>query len=379
MKWLFSRKKTNVSDKSRHHRVKSSTCVLIDFENVVLGMRDTYPGTFLDLTRVMQLAREFCRSKRIDIALAYADWRHFPRFIEHLMSLGIVPVEAPSHHLQGKNGTDIKMCIDATELVYRYPQLETFVLVTGDSDFNALVLTLRQHGKTVIGIGVEGSVSAHFKAICDQYYMLGELLKLNRAKAQEKEKPVTIQKPRPVKTNIRKKATEKIPPKVKEPSLSEEYVEPSAPRDPSLDYLDAIELAPEHVIPFRRLKVLLPLVAETLEQTGECRESALRHALNARFPDKISKQDAGKIVLLLHAIHSLTTWEDAEWLTLAGDDADLLFDGMLAKFEMSLVEKHFTEHADPKLFARLFFNDTSYSREVQMRLARGRSFHDSLY
>ena len=138
---------------------ESQIAVLIDYENVGLG---SIQGLFDQLSDM----------GRIIVKRAYADWSSGARQRDQLLELGIEAV----HHFHAakvaKNSSDISLCIDAVDLLYRSP-VDTFVIVSADSDFVTLVSKLRSAGKTVIGAGRHDVVSSTLVRACDRYIYLG--------------------------------------------------------------------------------------------------------------------------------------------------------------------------------------------------------------
>ena len=106
---------------------------------------------------------------------AYADWRRYPQYIVPLTEASIDLIFAPAVGANKKNATDIRLAIDALELVFTRPEIGTFILLSGDSDFSALVLKLKEYGKFMIGVGIRESSSDLLVQNCDEYYSYNEL------------------------------------------------------------------------------------------------------------------------------------------------------------------------------------------------------------
>ncbi|MBD3165298.1 NYN domain-containing protein [bacterium] len=383
-------------------------CLLLDFENLLLGVEDSYPHASITLDPLIDLARDKVPSNRIQVARAYADWKQFGRQVEYLLSLGIKTVQAPSYRLQGRNGTDIQMAVEAIELLHHHPELHSFILVTGDSDFNALVLALKEHGRRVIGVGVEGSVSPYFEESVDEFHYFGALCGLGEpqnhfsAANRVKSPPSLPTRPRraPQKTETgpsnggkQPSPAKSYPAKAARP-VSKRSDTGSTPRDkcpsskpasgirtgngPSgprgTDYLDALDLQPQHLVSPRLLRTALPLVAETIQQAEIYKVGELRKALAMRYPDEITRQEAGRVANLLQAVGSLGSRERTLWMERAEGDPERLLEGFLAVLEARLIEKGAVQgEADPKRLANLLFKDNISYNEVQMRLVRGRN------
>jgi uncharacterized protein (TIGR00288 family) len=121
---------------------------MIDVDNVTMAIRSDLQT---ELKRLLQ--SEIIRGK-VAVQRAYADWRRYPQYIVPLSESSIDLIFAPAHGANKKNATDIRLAIDALELVFTRPEIGTFILLSGDSDFSSLVLKLKEYGKYVIGVGI---------------------------------------------------------------------------------------------------------------------------------------------------------------------------------------------------------------------------------
>ncbi len=148
--------------------------LLIDFDNVTLGVRS-------DLTKELRhlLDSDIIKGK-VSVQRAYADWRRYPQYIVPLSESSIDLIFAPAFGTNKKNATDIRLAIDATELVFTRPEIGTFILLSGDSDFSSLVIKLKEYGKYVIGVGIRESASDILIQNCDEYYSYSDLAGLTR-------------------------------------------------------------------------------------------------------------------------------------------------------------------------------------------------------
>ncbi len=151
-----------------------NAALLIDFDNVTMGMRS-------DLAKELQtlLGTDIIKGK-VTVQRAYADWRRYPQYIVPLSEASIDLIFAPAYGSSKKNATDIRMAIDGMELVFIRPEIGTFILLTGDSDFSSLVLKLKEYGKYVIGIGIQESSSDILVQNCDEYYSYTSLAGLSK-------------------------------------------------------------------------------------------------------------------------------------------------------------------------------------------------------
>ncbi|MGY8777853.1 MAG: NYN domain-containing protein [Longimicrobiales bacterium] len=117
--------------------------LLIDFDNVTLGMRSELSKELKSL-----LDSDVIKGK-VSVQRAYADWRRYPQYIVPLSEASVDLIFAPAYGSNKKNATDIRMAIDALELVFIRPEIGTYILLTGDADFSSLVLKLKEYGKYV--------------------------------------------------------------------------------------------------------------------------------------------------------------------------------------------------------------------------------------
>ena len=148
--------------------------LLIDFDNVTMGMRS-------DLSKELKtlLDSDVIKGK-VSVQRAYADWRRYPQYIVPLSEASVDLIFAPAYGSNKKNATDIRMAIDALELVFIRPEIGTYILLTGDSDFSSLVLKLKEYGKYVIGVGIRESSSDILVQNCDEYYSYTSLTGLTK-------------------------------------------------------------------------------------------------------------------------------------------------------------------------------------------------------
>jgi len=121
----------------------------------------------------------------VAVQRAYADWRRYPQYIVPLSEASIDLIFAPAFGSNKKNATDIRLAIDALELVFTRPEIGTYILLSGDSDFSSLVIKLKEYGKYVIGVGIRESASDLLIQNCDEYYSYNELAGLARAGEEE--------------------------------------------------------------------------------------------------------------------------------------------------------------------------------------------------
>ena len=146
-----------------------NAALLIDFDNVTMGIRSDLGKELRSL-----LSSEIIKGK-VAVQRAYADWRRYPQYIVPLSEASIDLIFAPAYGSSKKNATDIRLAIDALELVFTRPEIGTFILLSGDSDFSSLVIKLKEYGKYVIGVGIRESSSDLLVQNCDEYYSYNAL------------------------------------------------------------------------------------------------------------------------------------------------------------------------------------------------------------
>ncbi len=151
-----------------------NAALLIDFDNVTMGIRSDLQS---ELRRLLQ--SDIIKGK-VAVQRAYADWRRYPQYIVPLAESSIDMIWAPAYGSNKKNATDIRLAVDALELVFTRPEIGTFILLSGDSDFSSLVLKLKEYGKYVIGVGIRESSSDLLIQNCDEYYSYNELAGLTK-------------------------------------------------------------------------------------------------------------------------------------------------------------------------------------------------------
>ncbi len=156
--------------------------LLIDFDNVTMGIRSN-----LGLELRNLLNSDVIRGK-VAVQRAYADWRRYPQYIVPLSEASIDLIFAPAYGSTKKNATDIRLAIDALELVFIRPEIRTFILMSGDSDFSSLVLKLKEYGKYIIGVGIQESSSDLLVQNCDEYYSYSALSGLTKSGDQPLER-----------------------------------------------------------------------------------------------------------------------------------------------------------------------------------------------
>src|SRR5439155_5739456 len=144
--------------------------VFIDFENLALGFQGRRER--FDIARVLERRVE---KGKIVAKTAYADWSRFRNYTAPLHETAIELVEIPRRSQTGKNSADIHLCVDAMDLAASKEHIDTFVVVSGDSDFSPLVSKLKENGKHVIGLGMQQSTSELLRDNCDEFIYYEDL------------------------------------------------------------------------------------------------------------------------------------------------------------------------------------------------------------
>ncbi len=150
--------------------------VYCDFENIALGVRDTRYSHF-DIRRVLE---RLLLKGSIVVKKAYCDWDRYKDFKAAMHEAAFELIEIPHVRQSGKNSADIRMVVDALDLCYTKSHVDTFVIVSGDSDFSPLVSKLRENNKIVIGVGVKNSSSDLLVANCDEFIYYDDLVREKR-------------------------------------------------------------------------------------------------------------------------------------------------------------------------------------------------------
>jgi uncharacterized protein (TIGR00288 family) len=243
------------------HDSDATMAVYLDLENIALGVRDArYPR--FDIQRLLE---RLLLKGHIVVKKAYCDFDRYKEFKRDLHEAAFELIEIPHLRQSGKNSADIRMVVDALDLCYTKQHVDTFVIISGDSDFSPLVSKLRENAKTVIGVGVKNSTADLFINNCDQFLYYDDLVRASSTQARRRAAPpITTPSAAPV-ASPNTAATPSIPAPVNKST------EPDT-KGPSLQ--DALDL-----------------IVETLEAIGEEREederiwgSMIKQAIKRRNP-----------------------------------------------------------------------------------------------
>ena len=152
---------------------ENNMALFCDFENVALGVRDAKYDKF-DIRKVLE---HLLLKGSIVVKKAYCDWERYKAFKPAMHEAAFELIEIPHLRMSGKNSADIRMVVDALDLCYTKSHVDTFVIISGDSDFSPLVSKLRENNKTVIGVGVKQSTSDLLMANCDEFIYYDDLVR----------------------------------------------------------------------------------------------------------------------------------------------------------------------------------------------------------
>ena len=152
-----------------------------DFENLALGVRDAKYAQF-DMQKVLE---RLLLKGSIIVKKAYCDWERYKAFKASMHEAAFELIEIPHVRQSGKNSADIRLVVDALDLCYTKAHIDTFVILSGDSDFSPLVSKLRENNKCVIGVGVKKSTSDLLIANCDDFLFYDDVV---REQAQKKQR-----------------------------------------------------------------------------------------------------------------------------------------------------------------------------------------------
>ncbi len=244
----------------------TNLALFCDFENIALGVRDARYDKF-DITRILE---RLLLKGSIVVKKAYCDWDRYKEFKAAMHHAGFELIEIPHVKLSGKNSADIRMVVDALDLCYTKPHVDTFVIISGDSDFSPLVSKLRENNKGVIGCGVKNSTSDLLIANCDEFIYYDDLVR------EQQQKP--RRQPR------RKSASS---PSASSPSAAA----PSSPQAPATVSEPKDEDSREEVKEEDRRQEAFDLVLSTIEALVSTRDaedkiwgSMVKQALKRRRP-----------------------------------------------------------------------------------------------
>src|SRR6056297_648514 len=154
--------------------------VFVDFENLAIGVRKMGAGAF----KIDLVLKRLLEKGRIVYKRAYCDWSNYQESMRPFHAHGIEMIDIPQTKMSGKNSADIRMVVDALDLCYAKEHIDTFALVSGDSDFSPLVSKLKENNRRVIGCGVKSSTSDLLIANCDEFLYYDDLIRVAKTTKQ---------------------------------------------------------------------------------------------------------------------------------------------------------------------------------------------------
>ena len=181
-------------DNNRPNQANDATmAVYLDLENIALGAKDANYPSF----EIQKVLERLLLKGHIVVKKAYCDFERYKEFKRGLHEAAFELIEIPHVRQSGKNSADIRMVVDALDLCYTKGHVDTFVIISGDSDFSPLVSKLRENAKTVIGMGVKNSTSDLFINNCDEFIYYDDLARKQPAKTRGRSAPAPSSTPTP--------------------------------------------------------------------------------------------------------------------------------------------------------------------------------------
>ena len=231
---------------SDNNELDNNLALFCDFENIALGVRDS---RFPEFDMHLVLERLLLKGN-IVVKKAYCDWERYKEFKASMHDAAFELIEIPHTRQSGKNSADIRMVVDALDLCYTKDHIDTFVIISGDSDFSPLVSKLRENAKLVIGVGVKGSTSDLLMNNCDEFLFYDDLARALDSPKGRRKRP---------KKSARKAATSTTSDKPRRP-------EPEVIDDPKEEGIDLVLDTAEALIAERGERVWGSMVKQTLKR-----------------------------------------------------------------------------------------------------------------
>jgi len=230
-----------------------------DFENVALGVRDAKIPKF-DMKLVLE---RLLLKGSIVVKKAYCDWDRYKEFKGSMHETAFELIEIPHTRMSGKNSADIRMVVDALDLCYTKEHIDTFVIISGDSDFSPLVSKLRENAKTVIGVGVKNSTSDLLMNNCDEFIYYDDLARAIAAPTPRRKPPA----PKKPAVATEKPAVEKPAVAAKAPAAKPASAEDNAALEAKeAEAIDMVVKLAEELIAERGGQVWSSMVKQTLKR-----------------------------------------------------------------------------------------------------------------
>ena len=163
--------------------------VFCDFENVALGVEEHRGTQHFEINRVLE---RLLLKGNIVVKKAYCDWSRYNAFKRVMHEASFELIDIPHVSQSGKNSADIRMVVDALDLCYTKSHVDTFVVISGDSDFSPLVSKLRENAKRVIGVGVKNSTSSLLTSNCDEFIFYDDLIRQQQQRGQRRQRRAEV-------------------------------------------------------------------------------------------------------------------------------------------------------------------------------------------
>jgi uncharacterized protein (TIGR00288 family) len=176
-----------MDNKASQRTTDATMAVFLDLENIALGARDANYPSF----EVQKVLERLLLKGHIVVKKAYCDFDRYKEFKRGLHEAAFELIEIPHVRQSGKNSADIRMVVDALDLCYTKQHVDTFVILSGDSDFSPLVSKLRENAKTVIGVGVKNSTSDLFIGNCDEFIYYDDLVRKEPSRSRKRSAPAS--------------------------------------------------------------------------------------------------------------------------------------------------------------------------------------------
>jgi len=261
----------------------NNMAVFCDFENVALGVADARYDKF----SIKTVLEKLLVKGSIVVKKAYCDWERYKSYKAGMHEAAFELIEIPHVRQSGKNSADIRMVVDALDLCYTKSHVDTFVVISGDSDFSPLVSKLRENNKRVIGVGVKASTSDLLIKNCDEFIFYDDLVRVEEAKKRSAAKK-SPRKSEPMPPGEPEKAEPaKGDAKRAKATRGRKKPEPAASAAATAAAESPVDDAAEH-----RRQAAIDLVRETLEELIEARgsderiySSMVKQALKRRRPE----------------------------------------------------------------------------------------------
>ena len=205
-------KRTEGTASMTHPTETINMALFCDFENIALGVREAELPKF-DINKVFE---KLLLKGNIVVKKAYCDWARYKEFKGPMHEASFELIEIPHVRMSGKNSADIRMVVDALDLCYTKEHVDTFVIISGDSDFSPLVSKLRENNKTVIGVGVKNSTADLLIANCDEFLFYDDLARRKKPEKKARKAPAKKTTAKTTDKKTDKKTAKPAPPKAED-------------------------------------------------------------------------------------------------------------------------------------------------------------------